>query len=280
VPVVLSSSLKIRFESSLDSPLVADMVKRPILMGILNITPDSFSDGGKYFQIDSAMKHAQKLLRQKVDIIDVGGESTKLGAIYVTQEEELKRIIPVIKALNELKQSSEKDFLISVDTYKATVAKAVLEIGADIINDVSGLTMDLNMVSIVASANRQIIIMHNKGIPATKPDTVSPHSSSIISEVYPWLLQQTNYAINKGIKKENIIIDPGIGFGKTAEEDLYLIQNLKELKSLKFPILVGTSRKSFIKKIFPFDDLESKNKEIIELAIGNGADIVRIHSQD
>ena len=253
------------------------MVIRPILMGILNITPDSFSDGGKYFQIDNAIKYVQKLLEQGIDIIDVGGESTRPGAIYVTQEEELRRIVPVIEALNKLKQSSKKKFLISVDTYKAMIAKAVLEVGVDIINDVSGLTMDSNMAGVAASLNSQIIIMHNKGIPATKPDTVSCHLSSIISEVYTWLLKQTNYAINNGIKKENIIIDPGIGFGKTAEEDLYLIQNLKELKSLEFPILVGTSRKSFIKKLFPFDDLESKNKEIIELAIRNGADIVRTH---
>ncbi|MBI1859257.1 MAG: dihydropteroate synthase [Candidatus Melainabacteria bacterium] len=146
------------------------------------------------------------------------------------------------------------------------------------INDVSGLTKDPDMIKIASEANCKVIIMHNKGIPATKPEVRSKEAhTSVIEEVYNWLEKQTNFAIENGIKRENIIIDPGIGFGKTPEEDLFLIENLQELKSLGFSILIGSSKKSFIKKLFGDCDIEKKNQELTQLAINNGADILRIH---
>lgn len=245
-------------------------------MGILNITPDSFSDGGKFFKIEDAITHAKKLIESGVDIIDIGGESTRPGAESVSEEEELKRVIPVIQ---ELATGRWGEFLISIDTYKSNIAQKAIEAGADIINDVSGLTMDPNMVHIAAKANCPIVIMHNKGIPATKPEPGKwgNGDEGITKEVYIWLQNQTNFAIQNGIKQENMIIDPGIGFGKTPEEDLSLIKNLKEFKSLGFLVMVGPSRKSFIKKLFGDCDLEVKSKELAELAIKNGADIVRVH---
>lgn len=262
-------------------PSAADLVKRPLIMGILNITPDSFSDSGKCFHIKDAIKHAKELIGSGIDIIDVGGESTRPGANYVPEEEELRRVIPVINELSKLKPH----FLISIDTYKSNVASAAIQAGANIINDVSGLIKDPDMVKVAAKYRCPIVIMHNKGIPASKPDCrgrslLRPSNGSsedLINEISQWLKKQTDYAIENGIKHENIIIDPGIGFGKTQEEDLYLIEHLQRFKSLGFPILVGASKKLFIKKLFPNDDLESKNKEIIELAIKNGADIVRVH---
>ena len=308
--------------------------KRPLIMGILNVTPDSFFDGGKYFNFEDAINHAKKLIQDGANIIDIGGESTRPGAKVVSEEEELKRVIPVIRMLaviarrdevptkqstdilrNEIASSplraprndTTTRFLISTDTYKSNVARLALEAGADMINDVSGLTKDPDMIKVAADANCQIVIMHNRGIPATKPVNALRHceersdeaisqtlgdcfvgsyepprndvfsANLILKEVYSWLQNQTNFAIKHGVKHENIIIDPGIGFGKTPEEDLALIENLKEFKSLGFPILVGPSRKSFIKKIFGEVNFEKKNKEMIELAIKNGADIVRMH---
>ncbi len=246
--------------------------KKPVLMGILNVTPDSFSDGGKYFQIEDAVKQVEKLINNGVDIIDIGGESTRPDADCVSEEEELKRVIPVIY---ELKKGFP-DIFISIDTYKANVAQLAINAGAKMINDVSGLTMDSDMVCVAAKTNCPIVIMHNRGIPATKPDCRggSPtRPTEVLQEIYHWLQTQSQCAIKNGIKKENIIIDPGIGFGKSAEEDLYLIENLKEFKSLEFPVLVGPSRKSFIRKLFP----EKKSKDMIELVVKNGADIVRVH---
>ena len=224
-------------------------------MSILNITPDSFSDGGKFFQIENAIKHVEHLIKNGTDI---------------SEEEELKRVIPVIYEMKKIFQG----IFISIDTYKANVAQLALNAGAKMINDVSGLTMDPDMIHVAAKANCPVVIMHNRGIPATKPDTAS---CQIIPEIYTWLKRQTDQAITNGIKKENIIIDPGLGFGKTAEENLLLIENLKEFKLLGFPVLVGPSRKSFIKNLFPGENIEKKSKEIIELAVKNGADIVRIH---
>ena len=244
--------------------------KRTIFMGILNVTPDSFSDGGKYFQIEDAIKHTEKLINDGADIIDIGGESTRPGAELISEEEELKRVIPIIY---ELKKRFP-DIFISIDTYKSNVAQLALNAGAKMINDVSGLTMDPDMVHVAAKANCPIVIMHNRGIPATKPDIAL---RQIVLEIYHWLQIQSQYAIHNGIKKENIIIDPGLGFGKTAEEDLLLIENLKEFKSLGFLLLVGLSRKSFIRKLFPGDNIEKKSRETVELAIKNGVNIVRVH---
>lgn len=258
-----------------------------LFMGIVNVTPDSFSDGGKYLKLEDAIHHAEELIKSGVNIIDVGGESTKPGAELISEEEELKRIIPVIYQLRK----ADSKITISIDTYKSNVAQLALSAGANMINDVSGLTMDSGMAQVAAKSNCPIVIMHNNGIPAIKPrhetrstkqEEQNPAScflppASIIKEVYNWLKKQTDFALSSGIKKENIIIDPGIGFGKTAEEDFLLIQNLKQFKSLGFPVLVGPSRKSFIKKLFESCNIEEKTKEMIDIAIKNGANIVRLH---
>jgi len=276
--------------------------KKSLIMGILNVTPDSFSDGGKYFKIENAIKHAEELIKSGIDIIDIGGESTRPGAMPVSEKEELRRIVPIVKWRRDVVHNvSTAQIVISIDTYKSNVAQKCLETGADMINDVSGLTMDAEMVKVAAKYNCPIVIMHNRGIPATKPENVTRHCeeqsneaisktlgrlprrdfvpprNDIVSKICSWLKNQTDYAIKNDVKKENIIIDPGIGFGKTPEEDLFIIENLQGLKSLGYPILVGPSRKSFIKKLFPDSDIDIKSKEIINLAIENGADIVRIH---
>jgi dihydropteroate synthase len=245
--------------------------KKPIIMGILNVTPDSFSDGEKYFQIEDALKHTEKLIEDGADIIDIGAESTRPGAELISEEEELKRVIPVIY---EIKKRFP-DIFISIDTYKANVAQLALNAGGKMINDVSGLTMDPDMVHIATKANCPIVIMHNRGIPATKP--VDGKKNSIFKEVFDWLQTQSKYAIEHGIKKENIITDPGIGFGKNAEEDLSLIENLKEFKLLGFPVLIGLSKESFIKMLFGEKNFELKSKEMLDLCVNNGADIVRVH---
>ena len=247
-------------------------ISQPIIMGILNVTPDSFSDGGKYLQSKDAIKQVEKLIDSGANIIDIGGESTRPGAVLISEEEELKRVIPVIYEIRKI----FPDILISIDTYKSNVAQLAVNAGINMINDVSGLTMDPHMGKVAASANCPIVIMHNTGIPATKPpedELESWRTGKMINEICKWLKKQINYAIKNGIKKENIIIDPGIGFGKSAREDLILIKNLKEFKSLDCPMLVGVSRKSFMKKLFS----EDKTKEMTELAIKNGADIVRVH---
>lgn len=247
------------------------------LMGILNITPDSFSDGGKYSSIKNAIAQAEKLISRGVHIIDIGGESTRPGAIKVSEEEELNRVIPVVKEIAQLK--SIKNFEISIDTYKSGVARKCLELGANYINDVSGLTLDKNMANTASEAACGLIIMHNSGIPATKPALSNERRDPklLLEEIKDWLNKQTNYALVHGVKKENIIIDPGLGFGKSPSEDFYIIQNLNELKSLGYPVLIGPSRKSFLKHLFPGEDIEQKSKEIIELSIQNGADVIRIH---
>lgn len=264
------------------SAKISDLIKtkKPLLMGILNVTPDSFSDGGKYFKLENAINNAKELISHGADIIDIGGESTRPGAKLVSEEEELRRVIPIIKWCRDaaMQRLYDGNFLISIDTYKANVAQKAFKTGAQIINDASGLTRDLDMVHVAAAAKCPIVIMHNKGIPATKPETPNiEFETSIVIEVYNWLKRQTEYAIENGVKKENIIIDPGIGFGKSAEEDLMLIEKLNTFKSLGFPILVGLSRKSFIKKLFGECDIEVKSKELTLSAIKNGADIVRSH---
>lgn len=260
-------------------------IKKPLVVGILNVTPDSFSDGGKYFQIQDAIDHARELIKDGADIIDIGGESTRPAATSITEEEELRRVIPIIKWCRDvaLQRLYNHGFIISIDTYKSTVAQRALEAGANMINDVSGLTKDPNMVHVARDTNCPIVIMHNKGIPATKPSNDDCRGmppacpADVVQEIYRWLQKQTNYAVENGVKRENIIIDPGIGFGKSAEEDFALIENLHEFKSLRFPILIGVSRKSFIKKILGECNIDEKSKELTDLAVKNGADIVRVH---
>ncbi len=245
---------------------------RTFIMGILNVTPDSFSDGGKYLDVDKAVARAEEMVKEGADVIDVGGESTRPGARPVAVKEELRRVIPVITAIKE-----KLKVLISIDTQKAKVARQAVEAGADIVNDVSALRADPEMIKVIKRFDIPVILMHMKGRPRTMQK--NPHYNDVISEIYYFLKERINWAKKHGIDENKIIIDPGIGFGKTLNHNLEIIRRLREFKSLGRPILVGTSRKSFIGTILNLPPQERLNGTLAScaLAITNGADILRVH---
>jgi len=242
-------------------------------MGILNVTPDSFSDGGKYHSTNAAVEKGIQLVKDGADVLDIGGESTRPESDAVTTSQELERVIPVIRELRDKKINIP----ISIDTNKSEVARIAIESGANIVNDVSGLTMDKKMVEVVASKNVPIVLMHMKGLPKTMQR--KPLYNNIILEIYNFLKSQANFAINNGVKSKNIIIDPGIGFGKTVNDNFELLAKLKEFTKMNFPILIGTSRKSFIGEILkdPVDKRFEGTAASIAISILNGAKIVRVH---
>ena len=242
-------------------------------MGVLNVTPDSFSDGGKYDRLDLAVEHFYSMLENGADIIDIGGESTKPGSDPVSIEEELNRVIPII---HEVKKTSN-DILISVDTYKSVVAKEAIKAGADIINDVSGLTFDKDMASILAKYDIPVIIMHIQGKPKTMQQNIS--YNDLINDIKQYFKDRCDYAIKSGIKKNNIILDPGIGFGKTFNHNFKLLKNLKIFKDMAYPLLIGPSRKAFIGDVLKLPPHERVEGTIATVVAGilNGANIVRVH---
>jgi len=243
-------------------------------MGILNITPDSFSDGGQFFTVASAVKQAIKMEQDGADIIDVGGESTRPSAIPVTTREELCRVVPVINALLQ-----KVTIPLSIDTTKAEVAQKAIELGVSIVNDISGLTRDPEMISVVSKSKAGLIIMHSRGTPQTMQK--NPRYKNIIKEVYRFLEQQMQQAIDGGISKNRIAVDPGIGFGKTVHHNVTLINRLADFLPLGVPILIGPSRKSFIRVLLNATDLPNAIHDgtavSVSLAIANGARIVRVH---
>jgi len=241
-------------------------------MGILNVTPDSFSDGGLYASVESAVEHAERMVSEGADIIDVGGESTRPGAESVPAEDEIRRILPVIEKLTKITKIP-----ISIDTYKSSVARRALEAGACIINDISALRGDPDMAYVAAEAGVSVALMHMKGTP--KDMQVNPHYDDPINEITSFFRERIQAAVDAGISPDQIIIDPGIGFGKTAEHNLEIIRRLREFKSLGKPILIGTSRKSFIGKVLdlPVDDRLEGTAATVAVSICNGADIVRVH---
>ena len=242
------------------------------VMGVLNITPDSFSDGGKYLEKSEAVKHGLQMVSEGADIIDIGGESTRPNADIVTAEEEIKRVIPVIKGI-----LAENDkIIISVDTTKASVAEEALKAGAKIINDISGLTFDSQLHNVIKKYNASVIVMHIKGDPKTMQN--NPEYDNLMKEIYDFLFKQTSAALNAGIN--NIFIDPGIGFGKTIENNYEIVKRLGELNSLGFPIVFGCSRKSFIGKTLNLDPDERDTASAIinAIAIQNSAKIIRTHN--
>ncbi|MCS7228534.1 MAG: dihydropteroate synthase [Candidatus Kryptonium sp.] len=247
-----------------------DFSKRTYIMGVLNVTPDSFSDGGKYFTVDSALAHAMKMIEDGADIIDIGGESTRPGSEPVSVEEELRRVIPVIKEI--VKRS---DIPISIDTYKAEVARQALDNGAVIVNDISGLKFDEKMAEVVSSYKASVIVMHIKGTPKTMQQ--NPYYDDVISEIYDYLNESVKIAKSAGI--EQIIVDPGIGFGKRLVDNLEIIRRLREFKSLGYPVLIGVSRKSFIGHILnlPVDERLEGTAGAVAISVWNGANIVRVH---
>ena len=242
------------------------------VMGILNITPDSFYDGKRYNTVKNAVDHALKMVEEGADIIDVGGESTRPGAHPVSEAEELKRIIPLIKILSKQIQKP-----ISIDTYKAKVAEKAIDAGASIVNDIGGLLMDKHMAKVAAEAKVPVIIMHKKGKPRTMQKY--PIRKNVMSEIMSYLRKSVSRAINAGIDEDKIILDPGIGFGKTLHQNLEILKRLKEFKNMGFPILIGTSRKKFIGTILKLSVQERLYGTLATLAIAvmNGAHIVRVH---
>lgn len=245
---------------------------KPKIMGILNITPDSFSDGGKYLSESIAVDHALKMIDYGADIIDIGGESTRPGSNPVMLEEELKRTIPVIKRLKLLR----KDVLISIDTIKSKVADHALDNGASIINDISGLTSDESMIDVAKKYNSAVVIMHMKGIPKTMQQ--DPYYIDVLKEVYDFLKSQSEKAIKNGVDK--IIIDPGIGFGKKIDDNFTLINKLNEFQSIGYPIMVGLSRKSFIGKTLnlEIDERDVATVLLEMVSVLNSARIIRTHN--
>ena len=247
--------------------------KKTYLMGILNVTPDSFSDGSEFNNLESATKQVYSMLENGVDIIDIGGESTRPGAEKVTVEEEKNRVIPIIKKLREL-----TSIPISIDTTKSQVAQAAIAVGADIVNDISGGTFDEQMLSTVAKLNVPIILMHIRGNPQTMQQLTT--YDDLVGEIIQFLETQIEKAIACGISKANIIIDPGIGFAKNHLQSIELIQRLSEFKLLNLPILAGVSRKSFMSSILNQDNPQERVWGTAAAccgAIANGVDILRVH---
>ena len=250
--------------------------KRTLIMGILNVTPDSFYDGGKYSSVESALERAREMVEEGADIIDVGGESSRPGSLPVSKDEELSRILPVIKAI-----SDELDVPISVDTYRAEVAEEAIKAGAGMVNDITAMGGDDGMAKVVSEHGVPICLMHMKGTPQNMQK--NPHYDDTMAEITKFLHERAEYAMAKGIDEKNIILDPGIGFGKRTgegiEDNCEIIARLAELKSLGFPVLVGASRKTFIGNLS-----NTRVEERLEgslgaeaMAIANGADILRVH---
>jgi len=252
---------------------VLDLGSRTHIMGILNVTPDSFSDGGRHADTARAITQARLMAAQGADIIDVGGESTRPGAEPVSENEELRRIIPVIERL-----ATELTIPISVDTYKSRVARKALEAGASIVNDISGLRFSLDMAGVVAEYDAAVVIMHIKGTPRDMQQ--NPVYTDVVAEVRSYLADSISMAVQAGVKLESILVDPGIGFGKTLEHNLTLLNRLGELRSLGYPILLGTSRKKFIGTVLGIAEADRRQEgtaATIVLGIERGARVMRVH---
>ncbi|NNG68016.1 dihydropteroate synthase [Caldanaerobacter subterraneus] len=239
--------------------------KRTYIMGILNMTPDSFSDGGKYNTLEKGIERALQMIEEGADIIDVGGESTRPGYTPVDEEEEIRRVIPVIERLSKI-----SDVIISVDTMKANVALRALEAGAHIVNDVWGLQKDPKMAEVVAKYKAGVVMMHN---------SISAEYDDVVKSIIEFLKKSIEIAEKAGIERNQMIVDPGIGFGKTLEHNLEVMNRLEELKVLGLPVLLGTSRKSMIGKVLNVDVEDRLEGTAATVAVGivKGVDIIRVH---
>jgi dihydropteroate synthase len=249
-----------------------DLGGRTLLMGIINVTPDSFYDGGKRFDASKAIADGLALIEAGADIVDVGGESTRPGAPPVSAEEELRRVLPVVQGLRRMAKVP-----ISIDTYKAPVARAALAEGADIVNDISALRFDLGMGAVAATEKVPVVLMHMQGAPQTMQ--AEPRYRDVLREVQDFLAARAAFALSVGVERDHIILDPGIGFGKTLDHNLSLLRGLPSLASLGYPLLVGASRKAFIGKILdvkPDERLEGSLAAAVAAVFG-GAHIIRAH---
>ncbi len=249
--------------------------ERTLVMGVLNVTPDSFSDGGEFFSLDRAVAHAEQMIAEGADIIDIGGESTRPGSAFVSDEEELQRVIPVIERL-----ATKSPVPISIDTTKSSVARAAFAAGAEIVNDISGLRFDPSIADEAAKARAGLVLMHSRGTPKTMQQL--PPVDDILNEVIGGLRKSVLVAEEHGVARNSIAIDPGIGFGKTLEQNVELIAKLDQLAIAfaEFPIMIGTSRKSLIGKLLdnaPADERLHGTIASIAASVLHGAHIVRVH---
>jgi len=243
------------------------------IMGILNVTPDSFSDGNLYFDSSKAVKRALEMIAEGADIIDIGGESTRPGAQKVSAETEIKRVIPVIKKLRKI-----SDIPISIDTTKAEVAKEALQTGASILNDISALQFDAGMIKVLQNFPEvPVILMHMQGTPDTMQD--NPYYEDVIEEILSFFKERINFCVGNGILRDRIIIDPGIGFGKRQKDNLVILKKISEFKCLGVPVMLGASRKSFIGKIYESEVLERLSGSLASTAFAfqNDIEIIRVH---
>ncbi len=247
-------------------------LSRPVLMGVLNITPDSFSDGGRYFRRDAALRRLEELQAEGADIVDIGGESTRPGSAPVSEREELRRVLPVIEAAAE-----RVGIPLSIDTTKAGVARAALAAGAEIVNDISGLRFDPELGSVAAETGAGLVLMHIRGQPRTMQENI--YYDDLVGEVLAELGTSVQRALRAGCRREQLVVDPGIGFGKTAEQNLVLIEQLGRLRELGVPVLVGPSRKSFIGKILGLavEDRVEATLAACVVALLRGARLFRVH---
>lgn len=246
----------------------------PLIMGIINVTPDSFSDGGKYFNPEPSFSHAKRMIEKSVDVIDVGGESTRPGAASVSIEEEIDRTIPLIKKIRDY----DSEQFISIDTTKSEVARQAMRSGANIINDISGGQFDENIFDVSAEFNAPVVINHIKGTPKTMQ--ISPTYENVVTEILDYFDERISIAKSHGVEK--IILDPGIGFGKLVEHNYEIISEISAFKSLGYPVLIGLSRKTFLGSSLNLETSERDTATIIAetIAAMNGADIIRTHNID
>ncbi|CUP25672.1 MAG: dihydropteroate synthase [Clostridium baratii] len=242
-----------------------DLKERTYVMGILNVTPDSFSDGGKFNEVDAALRRVKEMIEEGADIIDVGGESTRPNFEVVKEEEEINRVVPIIKAIKE-----NFDIPVSIDTYKSKTAEAAINAGADIINDIWGFKKDKDMAKVAAKYNVPCILMHNRE---------NKEYNDLMKDVVFDLVESINIALNAGVSRENIILDPGIGFAKTLNENLIVMNNLEKIKDLGYPVLLATSRKSMIGLTLdePVDQRVEGTIATTVLGITKGCEFVRVH---
>ena len=251
---------------------ILDLSSRTHIMGILNVTPDSFSDGGKFYQSEQAIEHGIQMAEDGADIIDIGAESTRPGAKPVAAEEELRRIIPIVEGLIK-----HVNVPISIDSYKSSVAETALKAGAQMINDISGLRFDPQLRYVIAKYQVPVVMMHIKGEPRNMQQ--NPYYEDLIGEIHRYLTESIRIAEKAGIKREQIIVDPGIGFGKRLMDNYEILRRLEEFQKLGCPILIGPSRKSFIGKVLDVPPDQRLEGTIAAVAIGvqHSAHIVRVH---
>lgn len=255
--------------SALRAPLAGLSLDRPRIMGILNITPDSFSDGGQVFAVEAALDRARKMAAE-ADILDIGGESTRPGSAAVPEKDEISRVVPVIEAIRAAGITTP----ISIDTRKASVAAAALDAGADIVNDVAAMTYDSAMAGLVVERGVPVCLMHAQGDPETMQN--DPRYDDVVRDVYDWLVERIAAAVSAGISRDKIIADPGIGFGKTLQHNVSLLQNLSIYHDLGCPILLGASRKRFIGTIGNAPDPLDRTAGSVAVALHGAAQAVQI----